>query len=294
MRRTIQQIAPKGTIAKMQGTTSSLASAMASAPSGFICKFAALLLIGFSVFFSTGTIAQQLPKGNWDMFDVDILGNMYMCDNHTLIKADINGKPLANYENNFLGEIKQIDCFTGLKLLVFHNQSNTLVLLDKNLAPLGEAFDLNSAELYSVGAACLNSRDQIWVADMQQKQLLLFDNKMNTLEQGAVFGRYTSSNVIRQMVFRGGVLKLITDDNEILLFDQFGTFMSKHSFKELKHPFFSHRDILFSDGSQHLRFLHASLETDTIIPQTQSDNMLIESKNQLYLISGNSIKKLNK
>jgi hypothetical protein len=277
----------------MQNKSHSAAFADAEVCTGFIGNFIILLLIGFTFGFPLNTHAQQLPKGNWEMYDVDVLGNLYVCDHHTLIKTDLEGNPLANYENSFLGEIKQIDCFTGLKLLVFHNESNTLVLLDKNLAPLGEAFDLNSIGLYAVGAACLNSRDQIWVADMQQKQLLLFDNKMNTVEQGAVFDQYTSSNIIREMVFRGGILKLVTDNNEILLFDQFGTFISKHTFKQLKQPFFAHHDIIFSDGDNFLRFLHSSRETDTIMPYSRSHNTMIESKNKLFLISGNTIKKLN-
>jgi len=55
--------------------------------------------------------AQAMPQGNWQLVDADVLGFVYLSDGVQLIKTDLKGNQVANYQDSYLGDIQQIDCF---------------------------------------------------------------------------------------------------------------------------------------------------------------------------------------
>lgn len=233
--------------------------------------------------------SQNMPKGNWQIADVDVMGNIYLSDGQKLIKTSISGKEEANYKNSFYGDIKQIDCFKGLMILVYHKETSTIVMLDKNLAPIGKPLNLNDADIYNAEAVCLNDNNQVWIADMQTTQLVLLDKNMKPIAKGAIFGQYTSANEIMNMVFRNNQLVLHTSNNEILTFDRFGTFKGRNSFTEINHPFSINNFTFFISNHTLLRLNHQTQQIDSLGSTQNKNTLLVKSKNQLYLLDQNNI-----
>lgn len=252
-----------------------------------------LLPIGlFLIFYLQGN-GQSLPKSQWKLLDADVLGFVYLSDGEQLIKAGLDGRQLANYQDSYLGDIQQIDCFKGLKNLVFHIDANTIVLLDNQLAPLGDPLDLTSAGYFDVAAACLGPDDRIWIADGQTGQLLLISSSVEVVQQGAIYHQYTDVPEIEKMVWRNNQLIMITKSNELLVFDQFGTFSNKYSFNQINKPYINYQHVFFLAGNHVLQFNYSLAQTDTIKQVNNAVDAVWQSKNQVYLLEKNRIEPLN-
>ncbi len=237
--------------------------------------------------------AQTLPTGDWNNVDADVLGFVYLSDGEQLIKTNPQGQQVANYQNSYLGDIHQIDCFKGLKNLVFHKDANSVVLLDNQLAPLGDPMDLTAGGFYDVSAVCLGSDDRIWMAEAQTGQLLLVAKSMEVLQKGGLYQKFTNASEILKMVWRNNMLFMVTRANELLVFDQFGTFSRKFSFNEIRSPFINYAHMFFLDRQHVLKFNYTVNETDTLYHSNKPIEAVWQSKNQLYLLKENRIEILN-
>ncbi|HKK58494.1 MAG TPA: hypothetical protein VJ937_03390 [Salinivirga sp.] len=237
--------------------------------------------------------AQAMPQGNWQLVDADVLGFVYLSDGVQLIKTDLKGNQVANYQDSYLGDIQQIDCFKGLKNLVFHKDANAIVLLDNELAPLGDPLDLSTKGFYDVSATCLGPDDQIWIADGQTGQLLLISKNLEVLQKGAVYFNYANAVEIEKMVWRNNMLLVLTRSDELLLFDQFGTFSHKFSFNRIEKPYVNYKHVYYVDKQRVLKFNYTINKTDTLFKGNKPIDAVWQSKNQLYLLEENQIEPLN-
>ncbi|PLX25666.1 MAG: hypothetical protein C0599_00290 [Salinivirgaceae bacterium] len=236
--------------------------------------------------------AQKLPDSDWKIQDADILGNFYFSDGTDLVKTKVDGTILDEYQDQLLGDIYQIDCYKGLKVLVFHQTTNNVLILDNQLAPLGEAIDLSDGMFYDIAAVCLGADDKLWIADEQTGQLKLVDRTLSVIQTGVVFRQYTSAEKIVRFVNRGNLILMTTSDNELLVFDHFGSFISKHSFKSLFHSWLGVSGLFYMSGDQMIKYSYNRGLFDTVAEVGNEINGILESKNQLYLLEENRIKKL--
>lgn len=252
-------------------------------------------LIIITIFLATyGGHSQKLPEGDWKIFDSDILGSIYISNGQVLKKLNTEGKIQAEYQNQLLGDITHIDCYKGLKILVFHSLSNNVVLLNNQLAPVGITINLDNGNMFDVAAVCLGTDDNIWIADEQDGQLKLADQSLNIIQKGVIYRQYTSAETIIQFAQRGNRVLMVTSDNELLQFDQFGSFISKHTFNTLKYSWIGNVNLFFTSDNQALSFSYKWSSFDSIQSINHSVNAILESKNQLYLLEENRITKLKK
>lgn len=241
-----------------------------------------------------GALAQKLPVDDWDKVDADVLGYFYVSEGSELKKFQSDGKVIAEYQNKLLGDIYQIDCYKGLKVLVFHGTANNVVILNNQLAPIGQSIDLSDGGFFDVAAVCLGTDDHLWIADEQSGQLKLVDQTLNVIQTGVVFRQYTAAEKIVQFANRGSLLLMVTSGNELLVFDQFGSFVRKHSFKALDYSWIGTDKMIYIADLQAIAFSYKWSTFDTIIKVDNKINGLLESKNQLYLLEKNRIIKFKK
>lgn len=247
-----------------------------------------------SIILTTGNVhAQALPQGNWVLYDADVLGFFYLSDGEKLIKTDLQGNVLNNYQNRLLGNITQISCFRGLKVLVYHGSADEALILDNNLAPIGQSLKLYNGGFFEIAAICTGLDGNLWIADRQTGQLLLIDQNMQVVQRGAIFTQYTATAEIKQMTWQNNRLILISQRNDMLIFDQFGTYSGKVSFKQLKQPFLSNNTLYYLLNNALLKFNITTQAVDTLLKFNTMPQAVLKSKNQLYLLKDNNIEKLN-
>lgn len=113
--------------------------------------------------------------GDFNLLDVDYLGNVYVIENGLLKKYNNKGDSVAVYNDvRRYGNPTFIDVSNPLKTLVFYKNFTTLVILDGQLAQRA-SLNLRRHQIFSVGAAAHSYDNQIWVFDDQEYKLRKID-----------------------------------------------------------------------------------------------------------------------
>jgi hypothetical protein len=110
----------------------------------------------------------------------DGLGNNYFIKNNVFIKQNDTQK--WEYKNVPLGKITSVDYINPLKIVVFYEDFNTIIILDNQLNEIQKLnlFDIDNTIFASkIGMASLN---QFWIYNALTQQILLFNYLNNTFK----------------------------------------------------------------------------------------------------------------
>lgn len=108
----------------------------------------------------------------------DGLGNNYYIKNNVFIKQD--AARTWEYKNVALGKITSVDYINPLKIVVFYEDFNTIIILDNQLNEIQKLnlFEIDNTIFASkIGMA---SQNQFWIYNTLTQQILLFDYLKNT------------------------------------------------------------------------------------------------------------------
>ena len=141
-------------------------------------KFLLLLL-----FLATYTQAQEsvivatkldfVSITNKDFVGRDQYGYHYFVDNNVLYK--IKNQEQWEYKNVSLGKLSKVDITNPLKIVLFYENFNTVVLLDNQLSETQKInFSENNLPI-SITATGLASQNQLWVYNRLEQQIGRYD-----------------------------------------------------------------------------------------------------------------------
>jgi hypothetical protein len=147
-------------------------------------KFLFLLFLtgSFSVVFSQ---SQKIKATSISNFTIDVdeflgydsFGYSYQIKNNVFSK--IKGKEIFEYKNVSLGKITKVDLQNPLKLVLFYEDFNSVVLLDNQLNKITEInFSLNNVPIV-VSAIGMSTQNQLWIYNALNQQISLFDYLKN-------------------------------------------------------------------------------------------------------------------
>ncbi|HWS59470.1 MAG TPA: hypothetical protein VN182_00925 [Flavobacterium sp.] len=162
-----------------------------------MCKKTIFLFLIFqlsSVFAQVENIvAKQMftQKTSFDEFvGFDGIGNLYYIDNNILYKKTEN--ELWQYKNISLGKITKIDFQNQLKIMLYYENFNTIILLDNQLSETQKInFSENEIPIL-VSATGIASQNRLWIYNSLTQEIGLFDYLKNTYQsitpsiQGAI------------------------------------------------------------------------------------------------------------
>ena len=110
----------------------------------------------------------------------DEMENIYFIKNNVFYKK--NKQQLWQYKNILLGKITKIDFQNQLKIMLFYENFNTIILLDNQL---NETQKINFSENTTpiiVSAAGIASKNRLWIYNSLTQQIGLFDYLKNTFQ----------------------------------------------------------------------------------------------------------------
>lgn len=107
----------------------------------------------------------------------DSFGYSYQIKNNVFCK--IKGKEIFEYKNVSLGKITKTDLQNPLKMVLFYEDFNTVVLLDNQLNKITEInFSLNNTPIVA-SAIGMSTQNQLWIYNALNQQISLFDYLKN-------------------------------------------------------------------------------------------------------------------
>ena len=121
----------------------------------------------------------SIEKTDMDVFvGYDGMGNLYFIKNNIFYKK--NNQELWQYKNVSLGKITKIDFQNQLKIMLFYENFNTVILLDNQLNETQKInFSENEIPIMATATGTA-SQNRLWIYNSLTQEIGLFDYLKNT------------------------------------------------------------------------------------------------------------------
>lgn len=180
----------------------------------------------FIFIIALGTICAQERSSffnkKFEHFTVDVLENFYGWEGNILDKYSPDGKLVATYSNKSWGNITRVDASIPSKILVFYQESGTILFLDSKLSPAGNCINLFDKGLFSISTAAILSSNSIALFDLTSQNLYISDFDLNVklttpCNFGEEFVPVISNTLLDKEI-------LLVNKSGLYFFDKFGSF----------------------------------------------------------------------
>ncbi|WP_299525729.1 hypothetical protein [Winogradskyella sp.] len=157
-----------------------------------------------------------------DIFGIDTFGTLYYStDDNTFNKKTKD--TTITYTNFQLSEITTANAFNPLKINLFYQEFNTVIILDNRLAEVFK-IDFNTTQPYkNVSFVSTGFDNTIWIFNQDLQQLELYDYKSNKIR-------------LKTVPIQSEILDLKSDynncymltENYLYVYNYFGSLIAKH------------------------------------------------------------------
>lgn len=222
---------------------------------------------------------------NGNLFKTDLLENIYIINSQNIIKYNSNGEKLYTYNNN-LGNISYVDVSDPLKILVFYNEFNQIIFLDKTLSIIGSPILLDNLELDQIELACSSNTGGFWVYNSQTNQIKLINNNLQVKLQSVSINSILSTNTRpNYMIEKNDYIYLNIPESGIIIFDKFGTYNKIIPIKNLNAFQIFNNNIIYYKNNKLFSFeVEKLIEKSIDIPDTSNVKDVRIEQNKLYIL----------
>jgi hypothetical protein len=183
--------------------------------------FIFLLLIScYSLNAQEFKIVSSMPLDASKFIGIDAYNNIYSVKDNVLHKKGSEGSFVFN--DFQLGNITSVDIINPLKIVLFHEDTNTVVFLDNQLNEIERINFNNLPDFINLSAATNAGNNRIWIFNVDTQQLELYNyrsNSKNTVSQ-PIDGKLVSQASNFNYCY------LLTE-SKLLLFNIYGSLISE-------------------------------------------------------------------
>lgn len=221
-----------------------------------------------------------------EFITVDQLGFLYLIKNTEIKKIDVNENKERSYSNSLSGNITEIDVSDPLRALLFYQDFNKIVFLDKNLSEILSPVVLDNLGYYNVLSVCQSVNGGFWIFDQNLGSILYIDKSLNTTKKSSRISDIISQDMNQKQVFmleKNDYIYLGISGEGILLFDSFGTYLK--TFPLLNAGRFQVNDGIISytfNGELYFYNTNNFAEKKITLPKYIYKQVLIENK-KIYI-----------
>jgi len=169
------------------------------------------------------------------LFAADKLGQSYvLIEPNELIQYSNRGKEFFRYNNNYLGDLHQIDATNPFSLLLFYKDFSTIITLDRTLSQTSEV-NLLDLDLVDVNAVGVSNDNNVWVYDPVAFRLKKISRVGKIIYESdplsLIFDQPLEVNFILE---RGNQVFLNDPQQGVYIFDLYGRYLRKIDLLGLK------------------------------------------------------------
>lgn len=225
-----------------------------------------------------------------DFISVDHLGNVFIVNKSELIEYNSKGDKLAVFSNSMLGSICHIDVSNPLRILVFYNDFNQILFLDRNLAEIGNEIDLYEYSDNETELVCSSPNGGFWMFNSNNSQVIQISEYGKKINQSIFLNSFYEDCAPSKMLEYNNNLYLLYPEVGILNLDRNGQFRKKISIAGIKNFHISQNTLLYTTESGIYSFQPMAKEDKLIykIKDSQEGELIIRNNN-LYISNKKSI-----
>ncbi len=220
-------------------------------------------------------------------------GSVYLLDaKRTLYKFDTAGKPVLNFSPPTRGRITAVDAWNPMKVLLFYEDRQELLLLDRFLRPITSTQLSDFTMAGVVRAATLASDDGFWLFDGTELTLRKLDmrNRTSVVETPLNLVLDNERFDVRLLREYQNMVYMLDANGGIFVFDNLGNYKKNLPHVGLSYLSFSGNELYFiKENKLHFQDLY-SLQTRTLdLPAGKSYQSALVHANYLYLFTKNEL-----
>ena len=247
-------------------------------------KITTALLVSFFLTFAYGQYDKLIiiEKINGDQITVDLLGNLYVIQDALLQKYDPNGQFLFSYSNFSFGNITSVDVSNPMKIMLFYQETGTIIFLDDRLAPITNKIDLYSRQYMTISLAAYSSDNKIWLYDEVRADLIVLDAHFNEINR--VHYNFQNFNPTQLQEITGKMFFMHNPEQGIFLFDSFGTYIKTIATQSFFPVQVHNNHIYYLKNNQLHIYNYNQLSEETGEMDMSHIKQCLIHKNRLYLL----------
>ncbi|WP_242923281.1 hypothetical protein [Pontibacter liquoris] len=235
------------------------------------------------------SFSHSLPSSSPTAISQDRNGHVYLLDaRNNLLRLDSLGRPLDTFSPPTRGRISSIDAWNPLKLLLFYQDRQQLLLLDRFLRPISS---ITLADLNYPGtakAAALAADDAFWLFDETTLTLSKLDMRLGktTIETPLNLILDKERFDVRQLREYQNMVYLLDYNGGIFVFDNLGNYKKKLPYKGVSYIGFRNNELYFvQNGALHFLDLYTSEERTLALPAQKPYLAALLSGKQVFLFT---------
>lgn len=208
------------------------------------------LIISFAFF--TGNSQQLVLKKEIAVtaktIKVDELGNIYLVNDYNIYKLSGKGDTLGVYSSKKYGTISQFDVSIPQKPLILYKEAGVLVELDFTMSENPSPIRLYHEKLINPQFVIHSTMNNgYWIYDAARYELMHFDKNFKLEFSSGNILQQTSLNDFKpeKLLFDNNRVYLKSNENGILVFDQFAAFLKKIHLNNSQFFFSENRTLVF-------------------------------------------------
>ncbi len=222
---------------------------------------------------------------------VDTFENYYYTIGNTLYKKTAH--KTYSYNNTSLSAITTVDISNPLKIVVFYQDFNTVVILDNRLNELTDTINF-SIESFAknVASVSLSSNNNLWLYSLDDNILTLwnYETKKTVLNTQPL--SFYSENFEANFQISTYEHCWLASTNTVLKFNEYGSFVSSYDDKNIK-KLVSYRTGYFYTANNNMYYIDENNSRKEVLIDTKKHKLgnFMAIKNNLYFFDANVLYK---
>ena len=237
--------------------------------------------------------SHSVPISSSTTISQDRNGYIYLLDPlHNLARLDSVGRPVDTFSPPTRGRISNIEAWNPMKILLFYEDRQSLLLLDRFLRPISstELRDLNYQGIAKV--ATLAADDGFWLFDETNLTLSKLDLRLRSVSAETPLNLILDKACfdVRQLREYQNMLYLLDYNKGIYVFDNLGNYKKSVALKGISHIGFRGNKLYFvQEGQLHFYDLYTSEKQSINLPEEKSYITALTGDHQLYLFTDEAL-----
>ncbi|MDA3893861.1 MAG: hypothetical protein PF517_19550 [Salinivirgaceae bacterium] len=250
-----------------------------------------LPIILFAVLLQFIGATQPLLEINTEtaFIEVDYQQSIYIVNGSEIKKYSAAGNFLFRYSDKINGEISVLDVSNPLRILLFYKESNKVVFLNQQLAPISEPVDIFQIANVEVSIVAASAENGFWALVENKQALVYFNEQMAAKKESQNLTAWIQDERIRFLKEHEQKIYLGLS-SKVLVFDLFGLYLTTVHLKNIDEFYIVANNICYLRNDGIIEYnLEFKRETKYPIGKIDEGSQAFCDKNRIYIFSKESV-----